>query len=110
MAYRYDLKIDQGATLVLDIECQDGLGNPMDLTGYSAAAQIRHRHSDPEPAAVFDVTVEPSSGTVSLCLEAARTAGLARPQGVWDCELTAPGGVVQRLAEGKVSVSQEVTR
>lgn len=110
MAYRYDLRIDQGATLVLEIECQDDLGQPMDLTGYTAQAQVRYRHGDANPAAVFSVTMNETPGLVSLTLGAGQTAALAKPFGVWDCELHAPGGVVQRLAEGKVSVSPEVSR
>jgi len=57
MAYRYDLKIDQGATLVLEIECHNDLGQPMDLAGYTAQAQVRYRHSDAAPAAVFSATL-----------------------------------------------------
>jgi len=110
MAYRYDLKIDQGATLALDIECQDDAGKPMDLTGYAAQAQIRHRHDDPEPAAVFVAVLDHASGMVSLKLDAHQSGQLARAYGVWDCELTAPDGAVQRLVEGKVSVSPQVTR
>lgn len=110
MAYRYDLRIDQGATLVLEMECQDDLGQPMDLTNYTAAAQIRYRHSDPDPAAVFTIVLGEEPGLVSLKLPATQSAALSKPFGVWDCELTAPDGSVQRLAEGKVSVSPEVTR
>jgi len=110
MAYRYDLKIDQGATLALDIECHDDAGNPVDLTGYTASAQVRYRYADPGPAAVFTSVLNETPGVVSLKLGAPQTAALAKPFGVWDCELTAPDGTVQRLAEGKVAVSWEVTR
>jgi len=110
MAYRYDLKIDQGATLALDIECQDDAGRPMDLAGYSAQAQIRHRHDDPEPAAVFTAVLDHGAGTVNLKLDAHQSGLLQRAYGVWDCELTAPDGTVQRLVEGRVSVSPQVTR
>lgn len=110
MAYRYDLKIDQGATLVLEIECLNDLGQPMDLVGYTAQAHVRYRHSDATPAAVFSAALNETPGLVSLTLGSAQTSALSRPFGVWDCELTGPGGVVQRLAEGKVSVSPEVTK
>ncbi|GFK96007.1 hypothetical protein NNJEOMEG_03881 [Fundidesulfovibrio magnetotacticus] len=111
MAYRYDLKIDQGATLALDIECQDDAGKPMDLTGYTVQAQIRRRHDDPEPAAVFAAALDdPSTGVVGLILDAHQSGGLTKSYGVWDCEVTAPDGSVQRLVEGKVNVSPQVTR
>jgi len=110
MAYRYDLRIDQGATLALEIECRDDLGQPMDLSGYTAAAQIRYRHSDPDPAAVFMPAMNEEPGLLSLKLTAGQSTALSRPYGVWDCELTAPDGTVQRLAEGKVTISPEVTK
>lgn len=110
MSYRYDLLIDQGASFALDIVCQDESESPMDLTGYSAAAQIRYAHADPAPAAVFSVVVVPELGVVSLSLGAGQTAALSKPQGFWDCELTAPDGSVQRLAGGRVGVSPEVTK
>jgi hypothetical protein len=110
MAYRYDLKIDQGATLVLEIECRDDAGGPIDLTGYTASAQVRYRYADASPAAVFACILSETPGLVSLKLGAPQTASLSKPFGVWDCELTAPDGTVQRLAEGRVSVSPEVSR
>lgn len=110
MAYRYDLKVEQGATFVVEIECQDEAGNPIDLTGYSAAAQIRRTHSSASPSAEFTPTIIPTLGRVSLALTASQTSGVTHSTGVWDCELTSPEGVVTRLAEGKVSVSPEVTK
>ncbi|GAB6038219.1 hypothetical protein JCM15519_27780 [Fundidesulfovibrio butyratiphilus] len=110
MAYRYDLRIDQGASFGLDIECQDENSQPVNLAGYRAAAQIRYRHADDNAAAVFLCTVNAELGVVNLDLNAAQTAALVRSVGVWDCELTAPDGTVSRLAEGKVAVSPEVTR
>lgn len=106
MAYRYDLRIDQGATFALDIECD------IPLTGYTAAAQIRQSYSSASTLAVFSAIVNESAQTVELSLSAAGTAAIPAGinAGVWDCEITAPGGTVQRIVEGKVHVTPEVTR
>lgn len=110
MAYRYDLRVEQGATLALDIECLDDAGKPMDLTGCTAAAQIRYRHVDPNPAAVFTAVLGEAPGVVALKLPANQSGALTKSAGFWDAELTFPDGTVQRLAEGKVAISPEVTK
>ncbi len=110
MAYRYDFVIEKGASLALDIECQDEDGQPVTLSGCTAAAQLRYRHADPDPAAVFHASVDAPRGRVSLRLDPAQTAALGKATAVWDCALTWPDAGVQRLAQGKVAISPEVTR
>lgn len=110
MAQRYDLRIDQGATCAMQIECQDETGAAIDLTGCAAAAQVRYKHTDTDAAATFTATVSASTGVINLGLTAAQTAALTKTYGVWDCELTFSDGTKQRLVEGKVSISPEVTK
>lgn len=110
MAYKCDLKIEQGATFALEIACQDDSGAVMPLTGCVAAAQVRYKISDPTPAATFTAFVDETGGIVTLSLSADDTSGLNRTYGVWDANIEWPGGSVQRLAEGNVEISLEVTR
>lgn len=106
MAYRYDLRIEQGADFVLTVECD------IDLTGYTAASQVRKAYSSPLPLASASCSVDGPGKTVEIRFSAAQTSAMpaGAQAGVWDCELTAPGGTVQRLVEGRVSVSPEVTK
>ena len=110
MAHRHDIIVEQGATLLLEVDCQDENGSPCDLTGCSAAAQVRVRYADPDPAAVLTAEVSPLSGRVTLTLSAEQTRALSKPYGVWDLRLNWPDAMVQRLVEGKVTVKPEVTR
>lgn len=110
MAARFDLYIDQGATFVARIECADEAGNVVTLEGYSVAAQIRKVRSDTSPVGTFLPLVTPALGVVELSLSADQTAALPTGRAYWDCELAAPGGTVQRLVEGVVRISPEVTR
>lgn len=88
---------------------------PMDLTGYTARAQVRASVSAAEP--LLDLTTEEGgividapTGTIELRMDAAATAGITWSQGVYDLELVDPDGFVTRLAQGSVSVDREVTR
>ena len=110
MSYKYDFAFEQGTTLALDITCMDEDNAIMDLTGYSARAQLRYRYADPLPAAVFTALIVPSLGEVSLSLSPEQTSALSRKIAYWDCELASPDGIVQRLAQGRVTISPEVTK
>lgn len=110
MAYKYDLKIEQGATFALEIVCKDDAGAVLPLTGCVAAAQVRYKISDASPAATFTTYVDEANGIVTLSLSASDTSGLSRTYGVWDANIEWPGGSVQRLVEGAVEISLEVTR
>lgn len=87
---------------------------PIDLTGCTARLQVR---SDRKSAVVLvelstsngGIALGDAAGTVDLYLSAEATAAFAWAAGVWDLEITHPGGDVTRLAQGSVSVSPEVT-
>jgi hypothetical protein len=90
----------------------DGL--PFDLTGYTARAQIRKAKRT--PTFFIELTTENGGivlggalGTIDLYISATDTAALNFTTGVWDLELE-KNGVVERLLEGIVTLSKEVTR
>lgn len=113
-AGRYDLTIEQGATLARTITWTDSNGDAVDLTGYTAEAQGRASYE----ATVYAWRITSSSGitlggiagTIALLMTAATTAALSPHRGVWDLELTAPDGTVTRLLEGAYTVRAEATR
>jgi hypothetical protein len=88
---------------------------PINLTGYTAALQIR---SLPEsPTAVLSLTTgsgitipTPTNGTVVVQATANQTRAIVAGTYYYDIEITSQGGIVYRLAQGQVVVSAEVTR
>jgi hypothetical protein len=88
---------------------------PINLTGYTAALQIR---SLPEsPTAVLSLTTgngitipTPTNGTVEVQATAVQTRAIVAGTYYYDIEITSQGGIVYRLAQGQVVVSAEVTR
>jgi hypothetical protein len=114
-AGNYDIYIEQGATLSLPIIWKDSDGNVINITGYTARMQVRQTR--PSTTVLLSATTENgklvidgSNGKVTISLSATDTSAITWLTGVYDLELASPGGVVTRLIEGSVTVSQEVTR
>lgn len=116
-ASKYDILIQQGATEGLTFQLYQADGTtPRNISGYNARMQIRKRPSDStaiwsgtsNPAAGITITGNP--GAVAVRFEAAATAAMRPDTYVYDLELVAGNGDVERLIEGNVIVSPEVTR
>lgn len=109
MGTKVNLLIDQGSTFESTIDLTDDEGNLVDLTGYSAAGQIR-KHYTSSNAVNISVTLGGANGTISLGLSANATANLVAGRYVYDVELTDVSGGVSRIFEGIVTITPQVTR
>jgi predicted ABC-class ATPase len=112
-AIKRDFTIEQGATFEQRFILKR-LGVLLDLTGYSARMQLRQAV---ESAAIaLELTTENArieltpEGTMRWIVDAVTTAALPRTGYVYDTELVDPTGKVDRIFEGKVTISAEVTR
>lgn len=108
MAIKANLLIDQGATYSTQLNIADSSGNAVDLTGYTASAQIR-KHYSSRTNIPFVASVN-SSGKVTLSLTANTSARLAAGRYVYDVELTDTSGRISRIVEGIVTINPNVTR
>jgi hypothetical protein len=109
MAIKANLQIDQGADFSTEIDVLDDANEPVNLTGYSGAAQMR-KHYTSSTATAFNVAINAGDGTVTLSMNAATSANVTPGRYVYDCELTSSGNTVSRLVEGIVTVTPQVTR
>jgi hypothetical protein len=109
MAIKANLFIDQGATYATQLFLTDTDGSAVNLTGYTAAAQMR-KHYTSSNAVSFSTTITPESGGVILTLTANATANLNAGRYVYDVELTDSLGRISRIVEGVVTISPNVTR
>ena len=132
-AGKYSFVIEQGTTLDFEIQYKDSSGNPVDLTGYTAAMQIRSNYSgsgvtyltltsslaDPTPAktsgSIFlcfagsNQTNPTTSGSIGIYAGWTATEGLSfTDQAYYDIEITS-GNIRTRILEGRVSISKQVT-
>lgn len=120
-AVNYDFTIEQGAKLAKRFQYNDAAGVPVPLTGFSGRMHIRENL--PEATVLLDMTTangkivfetDGDVGRIDWVVGADETeAGtLDWASGVYDMEVIEdadPTNVI-RLLEGKVKVSNEVTR
>jgi hypothetical protein len=109
-AGRYDIKIEQGATFSLPITVQDSSGSVIDLTGATPRGQLRLNYASPRALATFAVSGSMSLGTFTCSLTPETTAALPAGNAVYDVEIAYSATSVDRLLEGTVTISPEVTR
>jgi len=119
----YNIYCEQGATYlrIFNIETPDDVDpevfNPLDITNYTARLHMRRLITDEEP--FLTLTTENSGiiiqdegdlGRITVYISAEETAGITS-DGVYDLEIISPDEItVQRVLQGKVTLSPEVTR
>lgn len=117
MGVAYNTVIDQGADWYFTITYENPNGTPINLTGYTAASQLRSLPNS--PSAVITLTTEnggiaitPLTGVVALHATASQTMAIDEGTYYYDVEIYSPAipSVVTRLVQGQITVSAEVTR
>lgn len=136
-AGKYSFVIEQGATMLFEIQYLDANSNPIDLDGYDAFMQIRSGYSasadtvtyltleslsDPDYANGFpsgsaflsmsgsNLTTPLSSGSIGVYAGWEVTQGLTfTSSAYYDLEITS-GSIRTRVLEGQVNLSQQVTQ
>ena len=116
MAVEYDTTINQGADWYINFVYEDTTaGTPINITGYTAALQLRSLPSDTTAALSLTspsggIVITGASGLVAVHATAAQTGNIVAGYYYYDCEITSPANVVTRLIQGQILVSQQVTR
>ena len=112
-----NLIIDQGATWNITFTYKNSNG-PIDLTGYTAALQLRTNYDAISTSAseflslsspTNGIVLGGTSGTIAVTAPATQTAALTAGEYVYDLELTS-GSTVTRLVQGRITVTPQVTR
>ena len=111
----YNATIDQGATWTLQVVYKNDAGTPINLTGYTAALQVRQNYYDTTALLTLTspsggIVITGATGTIDITMTAVQTGSLDEGFYVYDLEITSSGGIVTRLIQGQFTVSPEVTR
>lgn len=117
MSQYEEFTIDQGSDHTIKIELTDLTGATKDLTGYSAAAQVRKTYSSSDSDAITFSSQIPSpasDGILNLTLTNTQTAAMKAGRYVYDVEISFidsdANTIVERILEGQITVSPSVTR
>jgi hypothetical protein len=107
------LVIEQGATSQYAWPVLDDDGDAVNLSGYTAKAQVRR--SVDSSAVLYEWssaggTILFQSNNVILVTAPATSSAWTWTKGVYDVVITAPDGTISRVGEGTVVVSRAVTR
>jgi hypothetical protein len=110
-AATYNLTIDQGSDYALDLVVNED-STAKDLTGYSARAQIRNTKGSSTLSGSFTCTIPSATdGEVKMELPNATSSGMSAGKYYYDLELyTSNNALVQRLMQGTIILTPEVTR
>jgi hypothetical protein len=110
MAIIANLYIDQGTDFSITVDVTDSAGDILDLSDYTASAQIRKTYSSSTVSETFSTTISELAGQVTLSLTDTQTSGLEGGRYVYDLNITSNGGVTTRVIEGQAIVTPGVTR
>ncbi len=110
MAIIANIFIDQGTDFEVTIDVSDTSDNIIDLSGYTASAQIRKTYGSTTIAETFGTSITASNGKVTLTLTDTQTTGLKSGRYVYDLVITDASGTKTRVIEGQAIITPGVTR
>ncbi len=111
MAIIANLYIDQGTDYSITVDCTEASGEVLDLTGYTAAAQMRKTYSSSTASATFTTSINASAGQVTLSLNDTQTSALESGRYVYDLNITKTStSSTTRVVEGQAVLTPGVTR
>lgn len=110
----YNTTIDQGSVWSVVLVYTDSNDTPVNLTGYTAAMQLRQNYNSDTAALTLTtanggITIVGATGTITITATATQTGNLDPGFYVYDLELTS-GANISRLIQGQLTVAEQVTR
>ena len=107
MATKANISIDQGTSFTTEVLLTDENGDPLDLSAYTANAQIRKTYTS-LTSVPFNTSL--SNAQVMLSLSANVTGNLEAGRYVYDVVVHDAANTITRVVEGIVTVNPQVTK
>jgi hypothetical protein len=110
MATISNLYVDSGSTYsnILTVNSSDG--QPLNLTGYTVASQMRKSYSS---STVYNFTAsvhQAVQGKIRLQLTDEQSEAIPPGRWLYDVEITSSSGATTRVVEGIVIVTPQITK
>jgi hypothetical protein len=119
MAQQRDLTVDRGSDIAIELHLVEEDNTPKNLAGFIAAGKIKKTYNTTDSDQIFDFSVSYGSpigaGIINLLLDRAKTELMKPGRYVYDVELmngdlSDVNTTVERILEGKLTVTPSVTR
>ena len=107
MATKANINIDQGTSFTTYISLTDEYGNALDLSAYTAQAQMRRWYNSIN---CFSFDTSLSLGQIALSMNAETTAKLTQQRYLYDVILFDGSNTSTRVVEGMVTVDFGITK
>jgi hypothetical protein len=106
-----EITIEQGANLTSTVTVNDTQGDAVNLTTYSASAQLRKSYYSSSANTLTAIITGNANGQITLSMTAANTSNLTPGRYVYDLIITnSTDNSVTRVVEGTAVVLPSVTR
>lgn len=106
-----NLYIDQGSDFSTTLTINDSSGSVLDLTNYTAIAQIRKTYSSSSfTSFAVAFAADRTSGVITLSLSNAQTAAKTPGLYVYDVLISDVNSIKTRVVEGSVTISPMVAQ
>ena len=111
MAAYVEITIEQGANLTSTVTVNDTQGDSVNLTTYSASAQLRKSYYSSSANTLTATITGNANGQITLSMTAANTSSLTPGRYVYDLIIrNSTDNSVTRVVEGTAVVLPSVTR
>ena len=108
MAIIANIFIDQGTDFSITVDVTDTDGTALEMTGYTAAGQIRKTYSSSTASGTFTTAIAAASGQVTLSLTDTETSAIPAGRYVYDLTITSASSITTRVVEGQINVTPMV--
>ena len=111
MATISNIFINQGADFSTTVTISDSAGAALDLTAYTALAQVRKTY-DSSTSTAFTIVFDSNrtTGKITISLTDTQTQSLESGRYVYDLLITSVAGLKTRVVEGIATVNPSVSR
>jgi hypothetical protein len=111
LAAYVEITIEQGANLTSTVTVNDTQGDAVNLTTYSASAQLRKSYYSSSANTLTAIITGNANGQITLSMTAANTSSLTPGRYVYDLIIrSSTDNSVTRVVEGTAVVLPSVTR
>lgn len=110
MATISNLYVDAGSTYSNIITVTASNGQPLNLTGYTVASQMRKSYQSSQVYSFTSSIYSAINGKVRLQLTNIQSAEIPSGRWLYDVEISSPSGTTTRVVEGIVTVNPQITQ
>jgi hypothetical protein len=108
MSTTKNLTIDQGSVFYANLQYVDNSKNPISLSGYTLASQIRKSYYSANAASFTTTLIDAANGKLQLSFTSTQTGLIKSGRYVYDVEATSGSDTI-RIFEGEITVTPGVT-